>query len=61
MAIIYGSPAILWPKPDTSEEWLINATPDIYDFFDGQAGAHEYNVSFISNGESYEKINLSSY
>lgn len=29
MATIYGTPVILLKKPDTSEQWIINVSPDI--------------------------------
>lgn len=55
MAIIYGTPAILWPKPDTSEQWLINSSvvsPNNQLMFSEE-------VNFTSNNEEFVKMSFS--
>lgn len=54
MAIIYGTPAILWPKPDTSEQWLLNSTVNPSYFGEDKT----FNVEFTSNNTSYNKLIL---
>ena len=56
MATIYGTPVILLKKPDTSEQWIINVSPDIA----GYNGV-EFNIPFTSNGTNYNKIKLIYY
>ena len=54
MAIIYGTPAILWPKPDTSEEWLINSSvvsPNNKLMFSEE-------VNFTSNNEEFVQMSF---
>lgn len=54
MAIIYGTPAILWPKPDTSEQWLLNSTVNPSYF----GADKDFNVEFTSNNTSYSIFRL---
>ena len=51
MAIIYGTPAILWPKPDTSEYWLLNSSVR-----SGGVWSFEEIIDFISNNEEFFKF-----
>lgn len=55
MAIIYGSPVILLQKPDTSEQWLINASPDVHSMLPS-ADPVVFDVSFTSNSKVYNKF-----
>lgn len=45
MATIYGTPVILLKKPDTSEQWIINALPDITSILPSM-GSKTFSVSF---------------
>ena len=45
MATIYGTPVILLKKPDTSEQWIINVSPDITSILPSM-GSKSFPVSF---------------
>lgn len=47
MATIYGTPVILLKKPDTSEQWIINVSPDVGSLIPG-ADSVVFNVPFTS-------------
>lgn len=55
MATIYGTPVILLKKPDTSEQWIINVSPDVGSLIPG-ADSVVFNVPFTSNSKEYSKI-----
>lgn len=55
MAIIYGTPAILWPKPDTSEQWLINSSVKS----PGNQLMFYEEVNFTSNNEEFVIMSFS--
>lgn len=59
MATIYGTPVILWKKPDTSEQWIINESPDITSILPS-GGSKTFSVSFTSNNTSYTEFNFAS-
>lgn len=53
MATIYDTPVILLKKPDTSEQWILNSTVTIDEFKTLTAS-----VNFISNNETFDKIQI---
>lgn len=55
MATIYGTPVILLKKPDTSEQWIINESPDVGSLIP-EANSVVFNVSFTSNSKEYSKM-----
>lgn len=55
MATIYGTPVILLKKPDTSEQWIINVSPDVGSLIP-EANPVVFNVSFTSNSKKYSKM-----
>lgn len=55
MATIYGTPVILLEKPDTSEQWIINVSPDVGSLIPG-ADSVVFNVQVVSNSKEYSKI-----
>lgn len=55
MATIYGTPVILLEKPDTSESWIINVSPDIGSLIPG-ADSVVFNIPFTSNSKEYSKM-----
>lgn len=57
MATIYGTPVILLKKPDTSEQWIINVSPDITSILPS-VGSKTFSVSFTSNNTSYTEFNF---
>ena len=57
MATIYGTPVILLKKPDTSEQWIINESPDITSILPS-VGSKTFSVSFTSNNTSYTEFNF---
>ena len=59
MATIYGTPVILLKKPDTSEQWIINVSPDITSILPS-VGSKTFSVSFTSNNTSYTEFNFAS-
>lgn len=59
MATIYGTPVILLKKPDTSEQWIINVSPDITSILPSW-GSKTFSVSFTSNNTSYTEFNFAS-
>ncbi len=57
MAIIYGAPVILLQKLDTSEQWLINASPDVASLIASTStGQATFKESFTSNNNTYNQI-----
>ena len=57
MATIYGTPVILLKKPDTSEQWIINVSPDITSILPSVV-SKTISVSFSSNNTSYTEFNF---
>ena len=55
MATIYGTPVILLKKPDTSEQWIINVSPDITSILPSM-GSKSLLVSFTSNNTNYSQF-----
>ena len=55
MATIYGTPVILLKKPDTSEQWRINESPDVGSLIP-ETNPVVFNVPFTSNSKEYSKI-----
>lgn len=57
MPAIYGTPVILLKKPDTSEQWIINASSDVASLIASTStGQATFKESFTSNNNTYNQI-----
>lgn len=55
MPAICGTPVIFIKKPDTSEQWIINVSPDVGSLIPG-ADSVVFNIPFTSNSKEYSKM-----